>query len=102
MPLYTLGRLPHLFPEPEKFKPERWSRSSEDHPHRFASLPFGFGPRMCVGRRVAEIELHIGLAQIMKSFNIGFPEELAIEAVQKLFTVPERKLNLSFQDVINT
>ena len=43
------GRLPHIFPEPERFKPERWSRENKNTPPVFSSLPFGFGPRMCVG-----------------------------------------------------
>ena len=43
------GRLPEYFPEPEKFKPERWSRDNPEPPNAFASLPFGFGRRMCVG-----------------------------------------------------
>jgi len=45
------GRLPENFPEPDKFKPERWSRGSGNPPNPFASLPFGFGRRMCVGKR---------------------------------------------------
>ena len=44
------GRLPHIFPEPERFMPERWSRENKETPHAFSSLSFGFGPRMCVGQ----------------------------------------------------
>ena len=50
MPCVNSGRLPDCFPEPEKFKPERWSRENKDLPNPFASLPFGFGRRMCVGK----------------------------------------------------
>ncbi|NXM89817.1 CP27B protein, partial [Oenanthe oenanthe] len=32
--------------------------------HPFASLPFGLGPRSCVGRRLAELQLHMALAQV--------------------------------------
>ena len=56
MPTVVCGRLSDNFPEPEKFKPERWSRESEDHPHPFASLPFGFGRRMCVGKSIDLID----------------------------------------------
>ena len=35
-----------IFPNPEVFDPERWTR---DKPNPFALLPFGFGPRMCYG-----------------------------------------------------
>ena len=50
MPLMVMGRLPQHFPEPDRFKPERWSTDAEDAPDVFASLSFGFGPRMCIGK----------------------------------------------------
>ena len=49
MPQMVMGRLPQLFPEPDQFLPERWSRDKENTPNMFASLPFGFGSRMCPG-----------------------------------------------------
>ncbi|EDV28134.1 uncharacterized protein TRIADDRAFT_53411 [Trichoplax adhaerens] len=55
-----------IYPEPEIFKPERWIKGT--HPESigragFKFLPFGFGPRMCIGRRIAELEMHLLLAK---------------------------------------
>ncbi|KAK7068012.1 hypothetical protein SK128_023820 [Halocaridina rubra] len=54
----------NLFHRAKEFIPERWSR---DKPlgdiHPFAHLPFGFGPRMCLGRRIAEQELYTFLTR---------------------------------------
>ena len=49
MPIRVTGTMEENFPEPEMFKPERWSRKNRDTPNVFGSLPFGFGVRMCVG-----------------------------------------------------
>lgn len=49
MPIRVSGMLKDNFPEPKEFKPERWSRQNKDNLNVFASLPFGFGVRMCVG-----------------------------------------------------
>ena len=49
MPQIMMGRLPELFPQPERFMPERWSKENTTPPHPFSQLPFGFGPRMCPG-----------------------------------------------------
>jgi len=52
MPVIVMGRMSQYFPEPERFLPERWSRENKDTlPNMFASLPFGFGTRMCLGER---------------------------------------------------
>jgi len=50
MPVAVMGRISQNFPEPERLLPERWSRENKDKlPNMFASLPFGFGTRMCLG-----------------------------------------------------
>ncbi|GLH07262.1 uncharacterized protein GBIM_12768, partial [Gryllus bimaculatus] len=53
------------FPRPLSFEPERWLRGgAHAHTaHPFVSLPFGFGPRTCVGRRFAEMEVQVLLAK---------------------------------------
>nr|CAD7606413.1 unnamed protein product [Timema genevievae] len=60
---YVISNMDRYFPEPERFLPERWLKSGSclEHAstkiHPFASLPFGYGRRMCVGRRFAELEI---------------------------------------------
>ncbi|NXS03448.1 CP27B protein, partial [Oxylabes madagascariensis] len=74
---YATSRDSRFFPAPDAFRPERWLRHRDSgdapgdppgHPpgprHPFASLPFGLGPRSCVGRRLAELQLHMALAQV--------------------------------------
>nr|XP_017022013.1 probable cytochrome P450 49a1 isoform X1 [Drosophila kikkawai]XP_017022014.1 probable cytochrome P450 49a1 isoform X1 [Drosophila kikkawai] len=77
-PHLVVSNDPAYFPEPKRFLPERWLKQSttaamadaggcphaSQKIHPFVSLPFGFGRRMCVGRRFAEIELHTLLAKV--------------------------------------
>ena len=47
--LYSTARSEKYFKDPLELKPERWLRENKDENHTFSSLPFGFGPRMCLG-----------------------------------------------------
>lgn len=61
------------FPKAEQFIPERWlTGGAAEHKanHPFAFLPFGFGPRMCVGKRFANLELENLIAKIFRNFTI--------------------------------
>uniref|UniRef100_A0A8B9NDE3 Methyltransferase 1, tRNA methylguanosine n=1 Tax=Accipiter nisus TaxID=211598 RepID=A0A8B9NDE3_9AVES len=60
---YATSRDARLFPAPDSFRPERWLRRDAAR-HPFASLPFGVGKRSCVGRRLAELEIHLALARV--------------------------------------
>lgn len=55
---------PQHFTDADKFVPERWLRENANKlPNPFIHLPFGFGPRSCIGRRFAELELEVILAR---------------------------------------
>lgn len=56
--------LEQYFEEPLLYRPQRWLRSSSESYHKFASLPFGHGPRKCPGKRLAEQEMVIFLKHV--------------------------------------
>ena len=66
--LNVIGRDKKYFPNPEKFDPNRWSTANS---HPFASLPFGYGTRMCYGRRIAELKLHVLLTRVVQRFRLS-------------------------------
>jgi cytochrome P450 family 6 len=49
IPIYTLQNDPKYFPNLECFKPERFSNDETSQKNKFVYLPFGEGPRMCIG-----------------------------------------------------
>lgn len=80
---YTLGHSPRYFADPESFHPERWLPTS--HPQydiRFAgdvldaSKPFLIGPRTCLGKNLANLELRVILAKLVYLFNWEALQEL--------------------------
>lgn len=65
------------FAEPSQYKPERWLNNEESlgcpvakNASPFAHKPFGFGPRSCVGKRVADLEMETFIMKLIRNYNI--------------------------------
>lgn len=61
---YTLHRREDVFPQPERFDPERFEPAREKLLPRHAYIPFGAGPRICLGLHFAMMESHLVLATL--------------------------------------
>lgn len=61
---YVMHRLSAYFPDPERFDPERFTPEREKQLPRYAYLPFGAGPRSCIGNHLALMEAQLVLASL--------------------------------------
>ncbi|XP_018333056.1 probable cytochrome P450 301a1, mitochondrial isoform X2 [Agrilus planipennis] len=73
-PTLITGSMEEYVSDPETFKPERWMKthSHSNKLHPFASLPYGHGARMCLGRRFADLEIQILLAKLIRSYKLEY------------------------------
>ncbi len=65
---YTLHRDPRWFPDPAAFRPDRWEDGLLKKLPKFAYMPFGGGPRVCIGNQFALMEAALLLATIAQRF----------------------------------
>uniref|UniRef100_A0A1B0CKT8 Cytochrome n=1 Tax=Lutzomyia longipalpis TaxID=7200 RepID=A0A1B0CKT8_LUTLO len=72
MPNETLYRKECYFTEPNSFIPERWLRESEKcvKINPYVYLPFGYGRRICVGRRIAQLEMETLTSRLIRNFYL--------------------------------
>lgn len=96
MSLYTTGRDPKSFPEPDSFKPERWLRENraDSKVDSWACLPFGLGSRSCIGRRIAEVQMQFLLARTVQQFQLELGTEGEVPIRMRLITTPENPISL--------
>lgn len=96
------------FPDSKNYQPERWLKDSDKREgcpsaktaHPFIYLPFGFGPRMCVGKRFAEMEMEILLSRIIRNFYIEWHHP-DLKFISKTITFPSGELKFCVKDVEN-
>lgn len=69
---YAMHRDKRFWVNPEQFKPERFM---DEQPIKFTYLPFGAGPRMCIGNNFAIMEMQIVLAAILQRWSPGLLKE---------------------------
>ncbi len=67
---YVVQRLPHLWPNPEGFDPERFVPENAPLRHKYAYFPFSGGPRQCIGTSFAFMEAQLVLAMIVQNFRL--------------------------------
>ena len=81
IPLYALHHDPDAWQDPEKFDPERFRGPAKDARHAFQFLPFGAGPRNCIGMRFALMEIKIALIRILTKYKFVQSPETQVPLV---------------------
>ena len=88
------------FKDWDKFIPERWIDNRIEKsicPH--AVRQFSFGPRMCIGKRFADMELLIVMHKMMHNFDLKWVNEDPMTISQVLANVPDQSLDFQFNDL---
>ena len=76
---WVLHRLPALWDDPDRFNPDRFTpERSADRP-KFAYLPFGAGPRQCIGNQFALIEAQLIVATLAQRYRLRLVPGHAVE-----------------------
>jgi len=75
IPIWTTHRDPKYWEDPEKFDPDRWLPENKHKINQYAYLPFGVGPRMCIGSKFSLMETKVVVALLYQRFKFAYTEE---------------------------
>ncbi|XP_036332034.1 probable cytochrome P450 6u1 [Rhagoletis pomonella] len=102
IPVAAIHRDPELYPEPNKFDPERFNKENVKRRHPMAFLPFGVGRRYCLAQKFAEMQMLVGLASLLRDFSFSPCPETPIPLVYdntRFVLAPKGQLKLAVQHV---
>jgi cytochrome P450 len=86
---HAMHRDPTLFPDPLRFDPDRFSPENESKIPKYAYLPFGGGPRVCIGNSFAMMEARLALITILQQWKLQLAPNQTIRAEQLFTTRPK-------------
>ena len=95
--IYGLHRSPELWENPELFQPERFTKEQKKARHPFAYVPFGGGPRLCIGKQFATMEMKLILAKMIKRYKATLVKSQNIETIPVVTLQPNKAIKMQLE-----
>lgn len=104
--MYSAGRDEISFPYPDQFIPARWVRNQKtgqlDRVQRPQStVPYGLGARNCIGQKIANLQMQLGLMKILMNFDLKLLN-IKLKPIMRLVIVPSEELKLGIRKLKKT
>ena len=88
IPIYALQHDPQVWESPSKFDPSRFDPNQRQNRDQMNYIPFGNGPRQCIGMRLAHLEIKMALVYMMKDYLLE-PSDKKLELKEQLLLQPK-------------
>jgi cytochrome P450 len=95
--MYMTHRNPNLWRDPERFDPERFMPAAVAQRHRFAYLPFGGGPRICIGSGFALAEAQVIVAMVAQRYRLRLAPDHAVEPIGLITLRPKNGIRVTLE-----
>lgn len=102
IPVYAIHNDPQLYPDPERFDPDRFLPDELCKRHPMSFLPFGEGPRNCIALRFGMMQARIGLIMLLKNFHLTTCSKTIVPIVfakNRMLLTPDAGLFLTIKAI---
>lgn len=90
--IYQTHHLPEIYPEPEKFNPQRWETFE---PTMFEYNPFSAGSRVCIGAGFAMMEIKIVLSMLLQKYRLQYIPNQTIDRFGLIVMAPKNGIKMT-------
>ena len=97
IPIYAIHRHHALWSDPDLFDPDRFQNSFAQARPRCAYMPFGTGPRICIGASFAMLEMVVGLASLLAKVRVQLSDTGSPQPIQRITLRPQGGLILRLE-----
>jgi cytochrome P450 len=94
---YVVHRHPAFWDEPDAFRPERFAADATQARPRLAYVPFGAGPRQCVGNHFAMLEAHVILTTVAQRYRLALVPNHPVEALPLITLKPRHGMRMTIE-----
>ncbi|VDK17602.1 unnamed protein product [Anisakis simplex] len=98
--VYAIHHNEEYYPNPEKFDPNRFSSAEKALRDPLAFIPFGYGPRNCIGMRFALIQIRFTMARLIRKYKFILPDEMKdkpLELDTSMMTKPVKPIMIKME-----
>jgi cytochrome P450 family 6 len=102
IPVYAIQHDPENFKDPEQYDPDRFAPENEANIRPYSFLPFGEGPRNCIGLRFGMMQARVGLVALLSRFRFTLSPKMLVPlkfSTKSMILCPEGGLWLIVEEL---
>jgi len=84
---------------PEKFDPSRFNNADSDKNHPFSHIPFGGGPRVCIGQNMAKTQILLVISAIVRKYDFSLVDNTEVGMQAMMLIKPDGPVNMRFKQI---